>query len=1070
MSFSEEEIEEFKTESRELLDVAETNLLALDNGAEFRTSFDAVFRSFHNLKGAAGMMELVLLKTHTHGLENILVEFKDKTEMPKKYISFFLKGVDGARALLNGEAITFNYDVDAGAGEASVSAVAQEQPEIVKAAAPIGEKAENVPVEAPDIIAVKPQAADSGVDPAVQEFIAESEEIIERVSKSLQRIESDTNNRESIEELYRDVHSLKGSAYLFSFNTMGDIGHKVESSLENVRNGTHQISKELVSQVYKCMDALESELRAIKTKVPDDMLQFELPELFSTLEKLANSLLIVNEVSVKSDSSTVQEVSVPAQSVSAQPVQAVQNEIKPMLSQPKKQDNPVSNENQSSAPKDKDKDKEKDKDNEASSSIRVSVSLLDNLMTLMGEMVLVRNQVIQFSSKTEDLEFLTLSKRLNVVTSEIQAEMMKTRMQPIGNILTKFNRVVRDLSQELSKDIGLNLIGADTELDKSLLEAIKDPLTHIVRNSCDHGIETPEVRVAAGKQKNGTIQIRSYHEGGQVVIEIRDDGKGLHKEVLIKKALEKSLITPSQAASMSEKEIFNLIFAPGFSTAASVTNVSGRGVGMDVVRTNVERIGGSVELNSVTGKGTTTKLKIPLTLAIVPALIVHCGGGTFAIPQVKLEELVRVDQTSADSKIEFLHGAPVYRLRGNILPLVSLNQILGISAGRPEINAISNIAVLNADQCAFGLIVDEIQDTADIVVKPINRLLKSLQVYSGATILGDGSIALILDVFGISKVAQIGNENSKGEELSNARSDQKRAEINEHQEFLLVRVNSPTKHAIVLGYVHRLEEFKVSKIEMSGSQRVVRYGNSILPIISVSQQLGLGVSDAEKNKENIPIVVIQKAGALYGLQVEEIIDTLSTSIEVDASLVKQVGVFGNLNTPEELIVTIDPFELIQTLYPEAPANQSSLDVEIQTHPTTGGLVSQAQKALNILLVEDAVFFRKAVAKVLTQAGHEVTMAVDGKDAIEFLDKNPKKYDLVVSDIDMPRMNGFELAKAVRANSHYSYLPMLAVSARADKNNIDEGLEAGFNIYLEKLKPSILLEAVSKLTKSQKRAG
>lgn len=1028
MSFSKQDLLEFEAEAFELLEVAEKSLLNLDQGGEFRPAFDSVFRSFHNLKGASGMMELLTLQAHTHELENILMEFKEATSIPHDYISLFLKGVDAARSILKGAEVTFDFGIASYSNMSSGNAAPSLQSSL-----------DRTPL--PKISVVAAEDTELIPDSAVGEFIAECEEIVNRVADSLQIIEAKTHKKENLEALYRDIHSLKGSSYLFSYNTLGDIAHAMESSLEGVRDEVTIPSPALLDALFQCLNFIEAEVHGLKSETKVESVELKMPALIKNLNDAAANLAM--EIPAPIVNQTAEFNSKKPETLEIQKNESVMKPIDVI---------PVT---ESSHPP---------KEAEGNSSIRVSVSLLDNLMTLMGEMVLVRNQVLQFSSKSEDLEFLNLSKRLNVVTSEIQGEMMKTRMQPIGNILSKFNRVVRDLSHELKKEINLNLFGAETELDKSLLESIKDPLTHIVRNSCDHGIETPADRAKSGKSGTGTINIRSYHEGGQVVIEVSDDGKGLNREVLLKKGIEKGVVTQLQASNMTEKEIYNLIFAPGFSTAASITNVSGRGVGMDVVRTNVERIGGSVELNSVLGKGTTIKIKIPLTLAIVPALIIKCAGETFAIPQVKLEELVRVDQSSSESKIEYLHGTPVYRLRGNILPLVNLNEILNLPEKSIDLNTVCNIAVLNADQCSFGMIVDEVQDTADIVVKPINRLLKSLHVYSGATILGDGSIALILDVLGISKVAQIGTENINAEEVRMRTAEDKRAE---NQEFLIVRLNSPTKHAIVLNYVHRLEEFKTKDIEYSGSQKVIRYGESILPIMSVSEHLGFGPTTHINSREVFPVVVIQKAGMLYGLEVEEIVDTLSTDVEPDTTLVKQAGIYGNINTSDELIVAIDPFELIGAAYPSSlvkPAGHQSVE-SLTDLPS-----SQVFRILNVLLVEDTVFFRKAVANVLKKAGHDVAFAVDGKDALEILEKNPNKFDLVVSDIEMPRMNGFELAKAVRANQKIAGIPMLAVSSRADKTHIDKGLNAGFNIYLEKLKPNLLLNAVSSLTTAQRKSA
>ncbi len=1019
MSISNEELEEFKTESLELLEVAEKSLLSLDQGAEFKTAFDAIFRGFHNLKGASGMMDMQELQSHTHQLENILMPFKDKSSMPKSYISFFLRGIDAARSILNNEKINFDFSIpEEGLSQAEQTITSDST---VKEVATKGETLEAANESKQDLIPddKKPHESQSVLD----EYTAECDEILDRVSLQLRNFEAEKYTKENVDDVYRDIHSLKGASYLFDFTLVGDIAHAMESAMECIRHGTHKPSLTMIRALYKAVECIEIEVHAIKEKTSHVQTKIIAPIIIEELLSASRHLEIVNLI----DTAKQQSES------------AVQSDVQ-------------------------------QKENESAGSIRVPVVLLDNLMTLMGEMVLVRNQVMQFSSQSEDLEFLNLSKRLNSVTSDIQGQMMKTRMQPIGNILGKFHRVVRDLSHDLKKNINLTLNGSETELDKSLLEAIKDPLTHIIRNSCDHGIETPEVRKLSGKGEAGTINVKSYHEGGQVVIEINDDGKGLHRDVLIKKAIEKGLLNQTEATSLSDKDAFNLIFAPGFSTAAAITNVSGRGVGMDVVRTNIEKIGGNVELQSVAGKGTTTKIKIPLTLAIVPALIVRCGQDAFAIPQAKLEELVRIDSSSVESKIEYLHGSPVYRLRGNILPLVDLNKILGRENKKDSDVGVTNIAILNAENCSFGLIVDEVQDTADIVVKPLNRLLKSLQVYSGATILGDGSIALILDVMGISKIAGIGSEKNQTltmDAMANGRS------LAELQEYLIVRLNSPTKHAIVLGYVNRLEEFKKSNFEMSGLQKVIRYGKSILPIISVSQLLGYGQENQPSDKETVPVVVIQKAGMFYGLEVDAIVDTLSTEAEVSPTLVAQTGIFGNLNTPEELIVLIDPFELIQKAFPTSAVDPISKTGIAQSDPVNMNPNIPARQAIHevkILLVEDTLFFRRAIRSELEKVGHQVAVVNDGKEALELLEKNPAQFDLVISDIEMPRMNGYDLAKSLRQNNKLSHLPLLALSSRADQKSTHQGIQSGFDMYLEKLQPPILLNAVSRLTDGQRRVS
>lgn len=872
MSLSDEEFTEFKQEALELLEGAESSLLVLDKNPEqfIKITFDAVFRAFHSLKGAAGMMELTRIQGHTHELETILMAFKGKTELPQEYVSLFLRGIDATRTMLDGKDVDFDYS--ANSTESKIIPVTEKL--VVTSVAPISSpvKSSNIPEE------------------VLKEFVDEGQELLERLNKNMEIVEREPLRAEVIDEIYRDIHSLKGSAFLFSFNHLGSITHAMETSLESVRGGAKSIAENLMHLLLDSLKLIEEGLQKVKLQGQDEDIALAVKALVGKLSLLPNENLEKSNHPSSFKASIEKTIDSPAD---------VSREADHNISLSSPGTSAKLPHNQG-------------KDAEQSTSIRVSVSLLDSLMTLMGEMVLVRNQVLQFSNNSEDLELLSMSKRLNVVTSEIQAEMMKTRMQPIGNVISKFTRVVRDLSHELKKNIQLQLMGTETEVDKSLLEAIKDPLTHIVRNSCDHGIELPEIRKAAGKSETGTIHIRSYHEGGQVVVEVADDGKGLNADVLLSKAIEKGIVTQAQASKMSEKEIFNLIFAPGFSTASKVTNLSGRGVGMDVVRTNVEKIGGTIDMVSQLGKGTTIKLKIPLTLAIVPALIVRCGQGLFAIPQVKLEELLRVDHSTSEVRIEMIHGSPVYRLRGSILPLIDLNKILGIKNQNTPGNyneGIVNIAVLNNDKSTFGVIIDEVQDTADIVVKPLNRLLKSLQVYSGATILGDGAVALIFDVLGISKLANIENEKTKDEQDRKLGHSDSSPQHGIQKHYLLVKLNSNTRHAIPLESVHRLEEFLISQVEMSGFQRVIRYRDIILPLIDTSAALGYGARDIVHEK--IPVIVINQGNEYFGMEVTEILDTLSTSTQVVKTSHSHLGISGNLNLKEELVVVVDPKEVIE---------------------------------------------------------------------------------------------------------------------------------------------------------------
>jgi len=499
--------------------------------------------------------------------------------------------------------------------------------------------------------------------------------------------------------------------------------------------------------------------------------------------------------------------------------------------------------------------------------------------------------VLQFAGRMKDAGFLAVSQRLNLITTELQEGVMKTRMQPIGNIWGQFPRTVRDVALGCGKQVNIVMEGKETELDKTIIEAIKDPLTHLVRNSVDHGIELPEQRVKAGKDRTGRLVLRAFHEGGQVNIEISDDGGGLNVDRLRNKALERGLISAEQAKRMTEHEIFNLIFLPGFSTAEKVTNVSGRGVGMDVVKTNVERIGGSVDVQSTAGQGTTVRVKIPLTLAIIPALVVTCGGDRYAIPQVSLLELVRLEGEKVSKGIELVHGAPVYRLRGRLLPLVYLNRELGVLGDANSALATDgavNIVVLQADERQFGLVVDQINDTEEIVVKPLRKQLKTIRTFAGSSIMGDGKVALILDVLGLAQRASVVTE-SRERTLTDKVTDAAAAAAEKHT-FLLFSGPGDSRMAIPLSTLARLEEFPVAQVEMSGSQWVTQYRGQILPLIRLTvvmeeRRARLRALQAPPAADAGPIqvLVLNHEGRSFGLVVEQILDIVDDRANVKSA-------------------------------------------------------------------------------------------------------------------------------------------------------------------------------------------
>ena len=548
-------------------------------------------------------------------------------------------------------------------------------------------------------------------------------------------------------------------------------------------------------------------------------------------------------------------------------------------------------------------------------------------MNLVGELVLTRNQITQFSARQSDANLVGPSQQLNLLTSELQEEVMRTRMQPISNVFDKFPRVVRDVATAQGKQVSIEMEGKETELDRSLLEAIKDPLTHIVRNSVDHGIETPEKRVASGKRAEGHLKLRARHEGGQVLVEISDDGAGIDTARVKSKAIERGVITAQQAGRMSEGEILNLIFLPGFSTAEKVTNLSGRGVGMDVVKTNIDRVNGSVDLQSYFGKGTTIKIKIPLTLAIVRAVIIQSNGNRFAIPQVNIQELVRLDADKVRTEIESVHGVPVYRMRGRLLPLVYLSKELKLekqAGSEVDEDAATNIVVLQANDHPFGLVVNEINDSEEIVVKPLSKQLRGLKIFAGATIMGDGKVALILDVVGLAQNASIFSEASdkalaeKTAEVLAAQDENKA----EKQTFLLFAGPDDSRMAMPLSTVARLEEFRSADVEKSGDEWVVQYRGKILPLLRldiVLEERRERVRHSRKSVQPDPlqVLVCNDQGRTLGIVVDRILDIIEDRAEVKAPATRE-GILHAVVINERVTELID----VPALQKIAEANRS----------------------------------------------------------------------------------------------------------------------------------------------------
>ncbi len=916
-------VREFLAESNENLDRLDNEFVMLESSPDDRDTLASIFRTIHTIKGTCGFLGFSHLEKVTHAGENLLSKLRDgHIRLNQERTTALLQMVDAVRAML-------------AAIESTGSDGDQNYPELTERLLTLQRKEEAVvaPVAktpAPPPPPPVPTEVAEGMDEIVVEFLTESQENLDRLDNEFVALEAAPDDRDTVASIFRTIHTIKGTCGFLGFSKLEKLTHAGENLLSKLRDGRIRLNQERTTALLKMVDAVRVMLGSIGSSGHDGNETY--PELIELLTALQSD-------------GAAPAAAAPA----AKPVVPALGEI--LVQQgvvaPERVDAALSKQDagdprhvgeilvQEEAVKpaavvealkaQKDVAKEVKAPAVAETSIRVDVGLLDHLMNLVGELVLTRNQVLQYSKSADDSRFAATSQRLNLITTELQEGVMKTRMQPINNIWNKVPRVVRDLALGVSKQIRVEMVGKETELDKSLIEAMKDPLTHLVRNCVDHGIEAPDVRVQKGKPAEGVLTLRAYHEGGQVIVEIADDGAGIDPQKLKSKALQKGLITAEQAEAMSARELINLIFLPGFSTAEKVTNISGRGVGMDVVKTNIEKISGNIELRSELGHGTLFKINLPLTLAIVPALIVTSGGQRFAIPQGSLQELIRLD---AAQGIEQIHGAHVYRLRGKLLPLVYLNRELGLEGATRN----ANIVVLQSDKRRFGLVVDEINDTQEIVVKPLSKLLKGLTVFAGATVMGDGRVVLILDILGLAQRARIvGETRDHGAAESVANGDVS----GEAQNMLLVRSPGDGRLAIALSKVARLEEFPRNSLEMAGSQEVVQYRKQILPLVRLEDVLperrrfDRYEDMATLDESVVQVVVYTVNGRSLGLVVDQIIDIIEENLDLTGDPSRE-GVLGTtvLQGRVTEVFDVDGFleRMFAALFPARPTARLSSTV------------------------------------------------------------------------------------------------------------------------------------------------
>jgi two-component system chemotaxis sensor kinase CheA len=894
----------------------------------------------------------------------------------------------------------------------------------------------------------------------LREFVVESRERLADVENRLLAIEAagSAADAEMVNEVFRAVHSIKGAAGFLGLQKLGQLAHHLENVLNLVRN--HQLVPDggVTNTMLRSADLLR--------KMLDDVEQSDTVDISEQVDRLEQIIagLLAEESGHAQAGENQDRATSPVAQVAKGPLAAdVGSACNAFLdiardrleSGPTSPAQPAASRTTTppaSAPT-------------ADSNIRVSVTVLDRLMNLAGELVLARNQLLQ-NVGTGDRSLLdSVAARVNQVTSELQETIMQTRLQMVGTVFNKFPRVVRDLSQALGKQCQLIVEGQEVELDKSIIEAIGDPLTHLIRNSIDHGVESPQVRVLAGKPAEGTITLRAFHRSGKVHISIRDDGAGIDVARIRDKAVNRGIISADQARAMSDREALQLIFQPGFSLAEKVTQVSGRGVGMDVVKTNIERLGGTVNLETKVGSGTHITVKLPLTLAIVPALTVCSKGRRYAIPQTNISELVRVKAGEITKRIQRIKGAEVLRLRGDLLPLVRLDTVLGLSSDRSAASTSSarngleirdgedslraagrdvrNIIVVETAHLRYGLIVERLSDSEEIVVKPLGRHLKDCLCLAGATILGDGTVALILDVAAIATHCHL---LIPDQEDGSKKASAGGTTLQEKPTVLVFRNHPDEQFAVPMQLIVRLERIRAEEVQCVGGQKVLKYRDRSLPLLSLEDHIRACSGPEFKSAY---VVVFNFAQREVGLLVHEVVDIREVDAQFDAVLFRQPGVMGSVIMAGRVTRLLDVFELTETAHPEwVECAGKAAPVDGPRH--------------TILLAEDSDFFRKQLATFLERAGHRVIACVDGLAAWNVLRQPPCPIDLVVTDVEMPNLNGFELARRIRGDAELARLPIIAVTSLASDEDRARGLEAGIEQYHVKLDREQLIATVDQI--------
>ncbi|MEQ9823273.1 MAG: chemotaxis protein CheW [Puniceicoccaceae bacterium] len=986
-------IEIFVQESKEHLDALEPEILAMETASSDSEGVNTIFRGVHSIKGSSGFFGFDQIAKLSHVMENVMALVREGDLKPtREMVDVFLECTDSLKLMIDDPQNSANVPIE---------------DHLTKLNALLEPDGAGAPVAGPKVdetVELPAHLQQFVLDPLLIKNALSHGHLVFVIKLFMNKDIKD--HGKTPYDYFKEIESL--GEFLdanFDFSVISGLDDALENELVvSFLFTTVMGSPDMITSVFDIPSEQveEVDLGILKKWLGTD------PQ---KTEPKSRSEEVFLEVVEGEDE--VMPASQPSASDTAEPQSKSEEDHKIVASAQ------ASPQTQSVRKK-------------ADETIRVNVSLLDDLMNLAGELVLSRNQLIRIAegSGQEVSGLQGVIQNMNLVTSEMHERVMQTRLQPLGVIFGKFNRIIRDLSNKLGKEIRLEIEGEDVELDKSIVEALSDPLTHLIRNTADHGIETPDEREAAGKPRMGNARLSAKHAGGQVLIEIKDDGRGLDTTKLKRKAIEKGLITPEEAEVMSDRQAFNIIFLPGLSTAEKVSDVSGRGVGMDVVRTNIENLGGFIDIDSERGRGTTISLRLPLTLAIIPAMIVGAGGRRFAIPQVNLEEVVRL---GGKNKTEMVRGTRVLRLRDSLLTLLDLAEVLDIEQveGEAERNKDEGfVLVLHLDNKQYGLIVNDLYDSEEIAVKPLSQYTKDAGCYSGVTIMGDGKVAMILDVAGIAMIANL--DFGEIEALSEEREQEESLALrsSDSESLLLFRNEGFELFAINLSTVARIEKIKAADIENVGSGEYLNLGGKSIRLVRMHHYMP--VAHPENSPEELYVLIPKLVAKPMGIIATQIVDTVETVVDLDRETITGTGILGSTFINDALVLLVDIYNLFEAVDPNV----------FQV-----GYIDDRFAKLRVMLVENNVFFRNVQQSFLEEIFGEVVVVRNGVEAWEKL--NDGSYHMLITEAELPQMDGLELARRIRNSDRYKHLPIVVTASRNEAIYEARCREVGVDQFLLK---------------------